>query len=1248
MKRFIINIFFLSIFLPVNAQDIVPRSFFSAPSNAINANGIAVADYDRDGDLDVFIVARDGYDLGDSQTWNRLYQNQLSGFTDVTVSTGLDKDQFQGESLTLQEGIKMGASWGDYDSDGYPDLFLTNQGPDQLWHNERNGKFTNVTETTGVGGPENRYSSSALWWDYDHDGDLDLYVSSWAGKNTLYRNDDGTQFVDVSDESGLANNSNTWTSIPLDIDKDGWIDLYMVNDFQTNYMFLNNADGTFTNATTHFNLHDSGNGMGVDICDFGNDGNFDIYLTNISQLKKNPFFVNNGNSFDNLSTQLGIDDAKWGWGCRFFDFDHDMDEDLYVVNQEFFGGPLEYNRFYELVNGQFEDKSLQYGLDNTSHSRTQEAFDYNNDGDVDILLGNWGETSILFDNQKSHGNWVKINLEGTTSNRNAFGTVVRIKTPDGKYQHRLNHGVNFLGQSIKPVHFGLSANDYVEEVTIYWPNGRVERITDLDINQTYFFVEGEQEEVKDEIIYGTAPDEIFIEEENLVSKSVARRWNELLLESIRRDFARPTVHARNLFHTSMAMYDAWAVFHKEAQTIFLGKTFGNYVSSFDGMPNVGDTQAAQEEAISFATYRILSHRFNNSPGGAFMLAGYTKLIKDLGYDINNTSINYSSGDAAALGNYIAEQIIEFGLQDGSNEINDYKNQHYSPINQPLVVDNPGNPDIAAPNSWQPLTLSTFIDQSGNVIEESTPDFLSPEWGQVAPFAITNENVEIHNRNGFDYRVYYDPGEPVNILSDGTLGLDDPYKWGFAMVSVWSAHLDPSDGKMIDISPASIGNTSLSDFPKTFEEYKSYYNFFEGGDLGKGHNVNPVTGQPYVPQMVPRGDYARVLAEFWADGPDSETPPGHWFTILNYVNDHPLTVKKFSGKGDVLDDLEWDVKSYLALGGAMHDVAISAWGIKGYYDYIRPISAIRYMASKGQSTDTTLPNYHSEGIPLIPDYIELIEAGDPLAGDSNENLGRIKLYAWKGTHFVDDPDSDVAGVDWILAEDWVPYQRPSFVTPPFAGYVSGHSTFSRAAAEVLTQLTGSNFFPGGMGVFNTKKNRFLVFEDGPSQDLSLQWATYQDASDQTSLSRIWGGIHPPIDDIPGRLIGEEIGKIAFDASLNYFYQDEDNDGFFSFEDCDDKNDQIKDCEDESEDKNKPLEFTLYPVPVEDEMTLSINYNGPLIFRVYNLYGAITLKKEVFVQNNQCSINLGNLTTGIYILVCSDQNDNKLMSQKIIKK
>jgi hypothetical protein len=337
--------------------------------------------------------------------------------------------------------------------------------------------------------------------------------------------------------------------------------------------------------------------------------------------------------------------------------------------------------------------------------------------------------------------------------------------------------------------------------------------------------------------------------------------------------------------------------------------------------------------------------------------------------------------------------------------------------------------------------------------------------------------------------------------------------------------------MLDISPGSIGNNP--GLPWTIPGYRDFYNLLDGGDSSSGHDVNPRTGEPYVPQIVPRGDYARVLAEFWADGPASETPPGHWFTILNYVNDHPLLEKRFKGSGNVLSDLEWDVKAYLILGGAVHDAAVTSWGIKGWYDYIRPVSAIRFMADAGQSTDPDLPRFSPAGIPLIEGYIELVTEGDPLAGEDGEHVNKIKLYSWRGPEDISDPDTDVAGVGWILAENWWPYQRPSFVTPPFAGYISGHSTFSRAAAEVLTLLTGNPFFPGGIGEFHAPKDEFLVFEDGPSVDVTLQWATYRDASDQTSLSRIWGGIHPPADDIPGRLIGEKIGIAAFHFAETFF-------------------------------------------------------------------------------------------------------------------
>ncbi|NRB64054.1 MAG: T9SS type A sorting domain-containing protein [Saprospiraceae bacterium] len=428
----------------------------------------------------------------------------------------------------------------------------------------------------------------------------------------------------------------------------------------------------------------------------------------------------------------------------------------------------------------------------------------------------------------------------------------------------------------------------------------------------------------------------------------------------------------------------------------------------------------------------------------------------------------------------------------------------------------------------------FVDQAGFEIPGGAPEFLSPEWGKVAPFSLSADDLTIYNRNGEDYFVYHDPGAPAYLQQDGN-GSSDDYKWNHSLVSIWSSHLDPTDNVMIDISPASIGNLDIANFPTTLAGLRDFYQLEDGGDPGQGYNLNPYTQQPYSPQIVPRADYARVLAEFWADGPDSETPPGHWFTILNTVNDHPLLEKKFKGQGPVLNDLEWDVKAYFTLGGTMHDAAISAWGIKGWYDYIRPISALRYMADQGQSSDPDLPNYSPAGIPLQDGYIELVSENDSLAGSQGEHIGKIKLYAWRGPDAIDDPTIDVGGVDWILAENWWPYQRPSFVTPPFAGYVSGHSTYSRAAAEVLTLFTGDAYFPGGLGEFIAEKDSFLVFEKGPSTNMVLQWAKYYDASDQCSLSRIWGGIHPPVDDIPGRLIGHEVGRDAFQYAEQFFNQ-----------------------------------------------------------------------------------------------------------------
>ncbi len=618
----------------------------------------------------------------------------------------------------------------------------------------------------------------------------------------------------------------------------------------------------------------------------------------------------------------------------------------------------------------------------------------------------------------------------------------------------------------------------------------------------------------------------------LATQSVARRWNEAMLSSIRQDLARPTVQARNLFHFSIAAYDAWAAFDATATPYLLGKTVGGFTCPFNGIATPANVQATREEAISYAVYRLLTHRFENSPNSVAAQARFDALMSALGYDPAFTSTDYSTGSPAALGNYIGQSLIDYGMQDGANELNGYAYQYYEPYNPPMIVAFPGDSTLVDPNRWQPLALTVFIDQNGNPSPGTTPKFLTPEWGNVTPFAMLPSDRTIRTRAGFDYPVYMDPGPPPML---DTLDTSSPgsalYKWAFELVAVWSSHLKAADTQLLDISPASLGNNAT--LPATQAAIPAFYNLTGGGDHGTGRSLNIRTGQPYTPQFVPRGDFTRVLAEFWADGPTSETPPGHWFTILNYVSDHPLFIKRFRGQGPVLDDLQWDVKSCFALGGAVHDAAISAWGIKGYYDFVRPISAIRWMAGKGQCSDSTQASYSSMGIPLLPGYIELVPPGDPLAGASSQNVGKIKLFSWRGPGYISNPATGVADVGWILAENWFPYQRPTFVTPPFAGYVSGHSTYSRAAAEVMTSLTGDEYFPGGMAEFHATNHQFLVFEDGPSVDVTLQWATYRDASDQCSLSRIWGGIHPPIDDIPGRVIGRTIGGRAFVHAWSYF-------------------------------------------------------------------------------------------------------------------
>jgi hypothetical protein len=572
-------------------------------------------------------------------------------------------------------------------------------------------------------------------------------------------------------------------------------------------------------------------------------------------------------------------------------------------------------------------------------------------------------------------------------------------------------------------------------------------------------------------------------------QSVARLWDERTLSLIRQVVPAPTVHARNLFHVSAAMWDAWAAYEPDADGF-----------AYREKHEADDPEGAREVAISFAAYRILDWRYRQVADLAAaeeeLRSTMTLLCLDPAYDATE------GDDPAALGNRIAARMLDAGASDGSLEEARYVDAEYLAVNEPLVVAEPGA-EMADPNRWQPLALDRQLSQNGLPIPGQVQAFIGPHWGFVTGFALPPS----------EHGTPVDPGPPPLLGDPAT---DDDYKAAALEIIRFSSQLDPVDGVRIDIGPGAMGDSTL------------------GANDGHGHPRNPATGEPYEPNLVFRADYQRALAEYWADGPHSETPPGHWNVIANAVSDADGFEHRIGGEGEPVDRLEWDVKLYFALNGAVHDAAVAAWGLKGWYDSPRPISMIRYLGGNGQSSDPDGPAYHPDGLPLEPGLVEVVTSASSAPGERHAHLadhvGEVAVRSWNG--FPDDPEHDHSGVGWILAVDWVPYQRSTFVSPAFAGYVSGHSTFSRAAAEVMTAFTGSPFFPGGLYEHHVDAGAFL-HEEGPAEPITLQWATYADAADQAGISRLFMGIHIAADDVEGRRVGAACGTDAWGLATRHF-------------------------------------------------------------------------------------------------------------------
>ena len=1252
------------LYLIVNSNLIFSQINFNEVSNELNFNhfyfdgvsgaGVSLMDFDKDGYDDISIPTNDEFSI-------LFFRNNGINLSPINLN------------ITFPYQAKQ-ILWIDFDNDFDNDLYITSfNGKNKLFRNNGFLEFEDVTLQQGL--PDSLSNSfGASWADINNDGYIDLLQSyrnpdSLTNVIKLYLNESGNSFKDITNSSGITE----YQKLPfcasfIDIDNDNFQDLYIANDKSSgNSMYYNNGNNTFLNISNTSNTGIEMDAMSVTIGDFNNDQFYDIYSTNLVEGSK--MFVNNKDlTFSESASSLGISFNGEGWGAQFEDFDLDGFEDLYVSGS-LQGSDVISSAYYSNIFGKYFELNNPVGLvGDTVQSYGNAVGDIDSNGLPDIVvLNNYPSRSFILKNTYSgNNNWLKVNLIGYESNTDAIGSKVKLYAGDLVLSRTKFSTEGYISQNSGNLFFGISDNNVIDSIEVYWPSGKVDKLYDINSNQLLKIYEGStlyppriytkssslcegeslfletgvyssylwsngstsrsieittggdyfvkvsdaegidyysdtlyisnkssstyQVIVKDITLNHTSSIEIIDMDtiydyyvsldngdfkknnfkfyniksgdhiisvrnesgcitstsfsiKNLVKgsnsteyneKSISRKWMEVLLEAIRNDLARPPVHARNLFHLSSMMYDAFSINQKLKNNIIitpflLNKTINDVNFTFD-IPNNIDDDEYLEKLISFSSYNFIRHRFKNSVGVVETFKKVDSLMVVLDYDKSFKKVDYLSGDPRSIGNYIFNLYRDYGFLDNSNEENDYSSSYYVPINPPLDLSAYGNKTIIDPNRWQPLKVPGFIDQSGNFID-GIPKFISPEWGNVIPFSLSDSNLVIKIRDDKIFKIYHDPGDPpyMDTIQQGIT--DDLFKESFSMVSIWGSHLDKDDGVIWDISPNSIGN--VEEYPDSFNEFKSFYNYFDGGDYGKGHNNNPFTNQKYETQLVPRGDYTRVLAEFWADGPDSETPPGHWFVILNEVNDSPNLVRKFEGNGEELDPLEWDIKSYFLMGGAMHDAAITAWSSKGYYDYVRPVSVIRYLSDKGQSSYPDSSGYNPNGFKSIKNYIELIKDGDNLVGENLENLGKIKLYTWNGFFDSSIPLNDEKGVGWIPADQWWPYQRPSFVTPPFAGYISGHSTYSSAAATVLEKLTGSKFFPGGLGEFEIEKDNFLVFEKGPSIDMKLQWATYRDAADQCALSRIWGGIHPYIDDIPGRKIGKIIGKSAFDLSKSLF-------------------------------------------------------------------------------------------------------------------
>lgn len=504
-------------FTYVTRNDYRSRKYFIQPL----AGGVAILDYDNDGRMDIFFT--NGAELPSMRKptpfANALLRNRGAGiFEDRTTAAGLTG----GDS-----GYNIGAAAGDYDNDGYTDLFLANAGKNTLLRNNRNGTFTDATAGSGIAKPANTLSVGAAWFDYDHDRLLDLVVTDytiWTPEtdarcadslkrdiycsptryisvpSRLYHNLGNGQFADVTEQSGLGGARGKGMGVSIaDVNHDNLPDIFVVNDTERNFLFINQDAGTFREQGAIFGVsfNDDGvavNGMGSDAKDFNNDGFVDLFYNNLATQVFGLFAGDRGKSFRYVSYPTGLGRLSYrfgGWGAGFIDYDNDGWKDLYSAN-----GDVDYlgdnakqsdTMFRNLNGNSFTDVSATMGAAFTPKGfhRGSAFADLNNDGSLDIVVTGLNERPRILINAGTPGaHWLLLDLQGTRGSRDAIGAKVTITTASGRVLH--NHvsvSTGLMSSSDRRVHFGLGPESAIASIEIRWPGGQLQTLSNVTPDQ---------------------------------------------------------------------------------------------------------------------------------------------------------------------------------------------------------------------------------------------------------------------------------------------------------------------------------------------------------------------------------------------------------------------------------------------------------------------------------------------------------------------------------------------------------------------------------------------------------------------------------------------------------------------------------------------------------------------------------------------------------------------------------------------